>query len=132
MVGSAAVEEVPGDVERIGLFSLLFAVLSESWVTGRMVVPLTNWKLEDDLGERGVRGLGPSELWAPGVKGDETFASSGSDLNELRSKLDMAESLVGITGVDKGASSRSTECVSGWLKLTNSQTQSGEFSSWKE
>jgi hypothetical protein len=40
----------------------LLPLLLESWVTGRMVAPLRNGELEDDFGERGVKGLRPSEL----------------------------------------------------------------------
>lgn len=112
VVGSAAVERDPGDAERAGLSALF----SDSWVTGRMVVPLTNGELEDDFGERGVRGLGPSELWASGVKGDVVFASFGSDLDELRSKLGTVEPLVGMLGVDRGESARPTKRVSWWLE----------------
>lgn len=54
--GSAV--ERPGEVGIIGLVGLLV----ESWVTGRMVAPLKNGELDTDLGERGVKGLGPSEL----------------------------------------------------------------------
>jgi hypothetical protein len=40
----------------------LLPLLLESWVTGRMVEPLRNGELEEDFGERGVKGLRPSEL----------------------------------------------------------------------
>lgn len=67
LLGSA----VLGETGKTGLVDLLL----KSWVTGRMVAPLVKGELEEDLGERGVRGLGPSELWAPGVSGDEIFVS---------------------------------------------------------
>lgn len=57
--GPGSVAERPGDLgARTGLLPLLL----ESWVTGRMVAPLRNIELEGDFGERGVKGLSPSEL----------------------------------------------------------------------
>lgn len=70
----------------------------ESWVTGRMVAPLKNGELDDDLGERGVRGLCPSELWAPGVRGEEILPLFGSDLRDLRSRLGTVEFRDGMLG----------------------------------
>lgn len=82
----------------------------ESWVTGRIVVPLKNGELDEDLGERGVRGLGPSELWPPGDSGDEIFKFVCRE-KELRSKLGTAECRDGIlTGEGAGRS-----WVSQWL-----------------
>jgi hypothetical protein len=49
---------IPGDAGKVGLFETEL----ESCVTGRMVAPLKNGELEEDLGECGVRGLRPSEL----------------------------------------------------------------------
>ena len=89
----------PGEVGKVGLFDLL---LLESWVTGRMVAPLKNGELEEDLGERGVRGLGPSELWAPGVSGEAIFTFVWS-VAELRSKLGPVDCLDGILGVYRGS-----------------------------
>lgn len=89
----------PGEVGKVGLFDLL---LLESWVTGRMVAPLKNGELEEDLGERGVRGLGPSELWAPGVSGEAIFTFVWS-VAELRSKLGTVDCLDGILGVYRGS-----------------------------
>lgn len=82
-------------------------------MTGRMVVlfPLEKGELEEDLGERGVRGLGPSELWALGDSGDEIFKFVCRE-NELRSKLGTAECRDGIlVGVNRG----SGRCGSGRL-----------------
>lgn len=60
-------------------------------------------ELDEDLGERGVRGLGPSELWPPGDSGDEIFKFVCRE-NELRSKLGTAECLEGIfAGVNRGS-----------------------------
>lgn len=63
VVGSAVASvdsagKVPGETGDVGLVALLL----ESWVTGRMVAPLKRGELEADLGERGVKGLRPSEL----------------------------------------------------------------------
>ena len=85
VVGSA--EPVPGESGRIGLVALL----SESCITGRIVAPLKRGELDADLGERGVKGGGPSELWSPGVTGDETFSFFDSVLHELRSRLGTVE-----------------------------------------
>lgn len=61
VVGSAAesAAERPGD---FGIVVGLVGFWLESWVTGRMVAPLEKGELDEDLGERGVRGLSPSEL----------------------------------------------------------------------
>lgn len=58
--GSGAVSAVrlPDEGGIVGLVALVL----ESWVTGRMVVPLKNGELDPDLGDRGVKGLSPSEL----------------------------------------------------------------------
>ena len=91
----------------------LWDLVLESCVTGRMVVlfPLKNGELDEDLGERGVRGLGPSELWALGDSGDEIFKFVCRE-KELRSKLGTAECRDGIfAGVNRG----SRWCGSGWL-----------------
>jgi hypothetical protein len=85
VVGSAG--PVPGESGRIGLVALL----SESCVTGRIVAPLKSGELDADLGERGVKGLGPSELWSPGVTGDETLSFFDSVLHELKSRLGTVE-----------------------------------------
>lgn len=85
VVGSA--EPVPGESGRTGLVALL----SESCITGRIVAPLKSGELDADLGERGVKGVGPSELWSPGVTGDETFSFFDSVLHELRSRLGTVE-----------------------------------------
>lgn len=85
VVGSA--EPVSGESGRIGLVALL----SESCMTGRIVAPLKSGELDADLGERGVKGVGPSELWSPGVTGDETFSFFDSVLHELRSRLGTVE-----------------------------------------
>lgn len=57
--GPSSVAERPGD---LGAITGLLPLLLESWVTGRMVAPLRNGELEADFGERGVKGLRPSEL----------------------------------------------------------------------
>jgi len=58
--GSAVVSafKLPGEFRIVGLV----ASALESWVTGRMVAPLKNGELDPDLGDRGVKGLSPSEL----------------------------------------------------------------------
>lgn len=89
----------PGETGRIGLFALLF----DSCVTERIVVPLKNVELEEDLGDRGVRGLGPSEL-APGVCGDVVFALIWR-VEGLRSKFGIQDCLDGILDVDRGSDS---------------------------
>jgi len=76
----------------------LVALLSESCVTGRMVAPLKSGELDADLGERGVRGLGPSELWSFGVRGEEILSFLDSVLNELRSRLGTVEVRFGMLG----------------------------------
>lgn len=85
VVGSAG--PVPGESGRIGLVALV----SESCTTGRIVAPLKSGELDADLGERGVKGVGPSELWSPGVTGDETFSFFDLVLHELRSRLGTVE-----------------------------------------
>jgi hypothetical protein len=60
-----------------------------------MVAPLKNGELEEDLGECGVRGLRPSELWAPGVKGEEVFPPAWR-VDELKSRVGTVECLEGI------------------------------------
>lgn len=92
-VGGSAAARL-GETGNVGLFDLLF----DSWVTGRIVAPLKKGELDEDLGERGVRGLGPSELWAPGVSGDEIFAFA-CKVEVLRSKLGTVEFLDGILDV---------------------------------
>lgn len=67
-------------------------------MTGRIVAPLENGELDEDLGERGVRGLGPSELWAPGVRGEEILPLLLSDLRDLRSRLGTVEFRDGMLG----------------------------------
>lgn len=89
-VGGSAVR--PGDTGARSLSDLLL----DSCVTGRMVAPLKKGGLEGDLGERGVRGLGPSELWAPGVSGDEIFALFVCRVEVLRSKFGTVDCLDGI------------------------------------
>ena len=97
VAGSAGA--IPGEVAgNVGLLDLLF----ESCVTGLIVAPLKKGELDDDLGERGVRGLGPSELWAPGVSGDEIFASA-CRVEVLRSKFGTVDCLVGILSVNRGS-----------------------------
>ena len=94
VLGSVAL----GEMGRIGLADLLL----KSCVTGRIVVPLVKCELAEDLGERGVRGLGPSELWAPGDRGDEIFELACTE-RALRSKLGTAECLTGIFGGNRGS-----------------------------
>jgi hypothetical protein len=62
-----------------------------------MVAPLKRGELDGDLGERGVKGLSPSELW-PGERGDESFPLFKSDLKELKSKLGTVECRDGMLG----------------------------------
>lgn len=97
VAGSAAdsAADRPGEV---GIVVGLVGLLLESWVTGRMVAPLENGELDDDLGERGVRGLAPSELWAPGVRGEVTLPLFVSDLRDLRSRLGTVEFRDGMLG----------------------------------
>jgi hypothetical protein len=82
---------VCGESEKVGLVALF-----ESCVTGRMVAPLKSGELEADLGERGVWGLGPSELWSFGVRGDEILSFFDSILNELRSRLGTVDARFGM------------------------------------
>lgn len=96
VLGSAAVS---GETGKIGLVDLLL----RSCVTGRIVVPLVKRELlEEDLGERGVRGLGPSELWAPGDSGEEIFGFE-CRVRELRSKFGTADCRNGILGANRGS-----------------------------
>lgn len=89
-------------------------MLLDSCVTGRMVAPLKNGELVDDLGERGVKGLALSELWAPGVSGDEFFAFA-CRVKELRSRLGTADCLEGIL---RRASVRGAIHLKGYRKNT--------------
>src|SRR3954471_20332836 len=91
VVGS--VGTVPGETGSVGLVAL-----PESCVTGRIVAPLNNGELDADLGERGVKGLSPSGLWSPGVRGDEIFPFFVSILNELRSRWGTVECRFGMPG----------------------------------
>lgn len=79
-----------------------------------MVAPLKNGELVDDLGERGVKGLALSELWAPGVSGDEFFAFA-CRVKELRSRLGTADCLEGIL---RRASVRGAIHLKGYRKNT--------------
>jgi hypothetical protein len=108
VLGSAAVS---GETGKIGLVDLLL----RSCVTGRMVVPLVKGELEEeDLGERGVRGLGPSELWAPGDSGEEIFGFE-CRVRELRSKFGTADFRNGILGANRGSTGGGSEHVTpGW------------------
>jgi hypothetical protein len=81
----------PGEAGKVGLFDIEL----ESRVTGRIVAPLKKGELEEDFGECGVRGLRPSLLWAPGVRGDEIFAAA-CRVDELRSKFGPMACLEGI------------------------------------
>lgn len=92
VVGSAG--PVPGESARVGLVALL----SESCATGRIVAPLKSGELDADLGERGVKGLSPSELCSPGVTGDETFSFFDSVFHELRSRLGTVEARFDMLG----------------------------------
>lgn len=94
VLGSGAL----GETGKIGLADLL----PKSCVTGRIVLPLVMGELEADLGERGVRGLGPSELWAPGDRGDVIFESVCRE-RELRSKLGTVDCLNGIFDRNRGS-----------------------------
>lgn len=96
VVGSAAdsAAEGPGEVGIVGLVAFWL----ESWVTGRIVAPLKNGELDADLGERGVKGLGPSELWAPGVRGEESLPLFESELSDLRSRSGTVEFRDGMFG----------------------------------
>lgn len=89
--GSAATD--PGEVGIVGLFTLLL-----SWVTGRIVAPLNNGELDADLG---VKGLGRSELCAPGVMGDESLPLFVSAFNEPKSRfgtVDCREGMLALVG----------------------------------
>lgn len=108
---------VLGETGKIGLVDLLL----KSCVTGRIVVPLVKGELSEDLGERGVRGLGPSELWAPGDSGDEIFEFE-SRVRELRSKFRTVDCLSGILGVNRGSTGKETSiCNSGWREKDKGQ-----------
>lgn len=87
---------VLGEIGRSELADLL---LLKSCVTGRIVVPLVKGGLAEDLG---VRGLCPSELWAPGDRGEEIFELSCTE-RALRSKLGTAECLNGIFDGNRGS-----------------------------
>lgn len=89
--------KAPGEAGIVGLFTLLF----ESWVTGRMVAPLKSGELDVDLGDRGVKGLGPSELKAPGERGEESLPLFEFDLDKLRSSLGTVEFRDGILGENR-------------------------------
>lgn len=75
-----------------------FSVLLFDRVTGRIVVPFINGELGDDLGERGVRGLSPSELIAPGVSGVVLLLPGFSKV-EPKFRLGTTECLVGILDI---------------------------------
>jgi hypothetical protein len=89
-VGGSAAKD-PGEVGIVGLFTLLL-----SWVTGRIVAPLNSGELDADLGEEGDKGLGKSELCAPGVIGDESFPLFESTFNEPKSRLGTVDCREGI------------------------------------
>lgn len=74
-----------------------------------MLAPLKSGELDADLGERGVKGLRPSELWAPGVRGEEILPWFESDLSDLRSKLGTAELRDGMLAITEDGSSK-TRC----------------------
>lgn len=107
--GSAAssVAERPGD---LGAIVGLLVLLLESWVTGRIVAPLRNGELEADFGERGVKGLSPSELWAPGERGVDRFPLLKSTLSDFRSRLDTVELRDGILAAIEGVPSLRRVC----------------------
>lgn len=101
--GSAATD--PGEVGIVGLFTLPL-----SCVTGRIVTPLNNGELDVDLGDRGVKGLGRSELWAPGVTGEDSLPLFVSVFNDPKSRLGTVDCLEGILNVGRGdAGSRTWE-----------------------
>jgi hypothetical protein len=83
----------PGEEGKAGLSEVWF----ESCVTGRIVAPLKNCELDEDLGECGVRGLRPSELWAAGDSGE--FFAPACRVDGLRSKFGMIECLEGILAI---------------------------------
>lgn len=97
VVGSAvdSAAERPGEV---GIVVGLVGFWLESRVTGRMVAPLEKGELDEDLGERGDRELGPSELCAPGDSGEEILPLFVSDLRDLRSRLGTVEFRDGMLG----------------------------------
>lgn len=68
-----------------------------------MLAPLKNGELDADLGERGLR---PSELWAPGVRGEEILPLFESDLSDLRSRLGRVESRDGMLAITEDGSSK--------------------------
>lgn len=66
------------------------------------MAPLNNGELDADFGERGVKGLGRSELGAPGVNGEESLPLLESDFNDPRSRLGTVDCLEGMLGADRG------------------------------
>ena len=66
------------------------------------MAPLNNGELDVDLGDRGVKGLGRSELWAPGVTGEDSLPLFVSVFNEPKSRLGTVDCLEGILNVDRG------------------------------
>lgn len=101
VVGSAAVSLFEGPDEG-GIVVGLVGLSLESWVTGRIVAPLKSGELDSDLGDRGVKGLSPSELCVPGVAGEESLPLLESELTVFRSKLDTLELRVGMMGGNGG------------------------------
>lgn len=101
VVSSAAVSVFEGPGEA-GIVVGLVGLSPESWVTGRIVVPLKSGELDPDLGDRGVKGLSPSELCVPGVAGEESLPLLESELTDFRSKFDTWELRVGMLGGNGG------------------------------
>lgn len=108
--GPNSVAERPGD---FGAMTGLVDLLLESWVTGRMVAPLRNGELEAVFGERGVNGLSPSELWAPGERGVVNFPLVKSTLSDLRSRLGRVELRDGMLGDNRGGQVLNRGCARG-------------------
>lgn len=108
--GPSSVAERPGD---FGAMTGLVDLLLESWVTGRMVAPLRNGELEAVFGERGVKGLSPSELWAPGERGVVNFPLVKSTLSDLRSRLGRVELRDGMLGDNRGGQVLNRGCARG-------------------
>lgn len=73
-------------------------------MTGRIVAPLKSGELDSDLGDRGVKGVSPSELCAPGVAGEESLPVFESELTDFSSKLGTLEFRVGMLGGNGGHS----------------------------
>lgn len=71
-----------------------------------MLAPLKNGELDPDLGERGVKGLRPSELWAPGVRGEEILPVFEPDSSDLRSRLGTVEFRDGMLATTEDGSSK--------------------------